>query len=184
MVVLGELRPPPPPTTPVAVLAADRPAGAVLAGRDVVLRGVPPTVVPEGAFRNLAGLAGRRLAVAVPAGLPLTAGLLVGPGLAAGAPPGTVVVPVRLADPGVGRLLRPGDAIDVLQGPTEGPGPASVLARDALVLARIADDDGPGLLGAPAGDDALLLVAVPRAAARLVSGAGAWAPLSAVLVAP
>jgi Flp pilus assembly protein CpaB len=183
MVALGELRPPAPPTTPVAVLAAARPAGALLGSRDVVVRRVPTTGVPDGALRSADGLPGRRLAVGLPAGHALTPGVLVGPGLADGAPPGTVVVPVRLEDPGVARLLRAGDVIDLLRAPVDAAGPAAVVARRALVLAR-ADDETGGILGGQDGSAPLLLVAVPRGAASLVSGAGVWAPLTAVLIAP
>lgn len=182
-VVVGELRPPAPPTTPALVLAAPRAAGAELGPTDVVVRDVPAGLVPDGALTDAADAVGRRLAVALPAGFPLAPGVVVGPGLADGAPSGTVVVPVRLADPGTARLLRPGDVVDLLQAPADAPGPASVLARGALVLAR-ADEQESSLLGG--GDDAapLLLVAVSHAAATLLSGAGAWAPVTAVLVAP
>lgn len=181
--MVQELRPPPPPTRPVAVLASDQTAGAVLTPRTVVVQHVPEAAVPDGALTDVADAVGHRLAVALPGGFPLARGVLAGPGLAEGAPPGTVVVPVRLADAGVARLLGAGDRIDLLQADGYEGAQARVLARSALVLAR-ADDAEPGLLGSPTVQAPLLLVAVSPAAATLLSGASTWAPLSAVLLAP
>lgn len=183
IVALDEVRPAPPPTTGVVVLARARDAGAVLGPGDLVLRAVPAGLAPDGALRDVSDAEGRRLAVALPAGYPMAEGVLVGPGLAAGAPAGTVVVPVRLADAGVARLLAAGDRVDLMQAAEEGGGPADVLARAALVLAT-AEEEAGGILDVGGSAAPLLLVAVTPGAARLVTGASEWAPLSAVLVAP
>lgn len=187
LVALDILRPPPPPTVDVVVLARPAVAGSVLSASDLEVRGIPIGLAPEAAVTALGDAVGRRLAVALPAGYPLAPGVIVGPGLADGAPPGTVVVPVRLADAGVARLLAAGDRVDLVRAPPEGGGSATVVARGALVLARAEDGGGSGGAGFfGTTDDAapLLLVAAAPDAARLVAGAGSWAPLSAVLVAP
>lgn len=180
---LHELRPPPPPTHDVVVLADAAPAGTRLAAAAVTVRAVPRSTVPDGALTSTSEAVGQRLVAGLPAGTVLSPGLLAGPGVAARAPVGTVVVPVRLADAAVAELLGAGDVVDLLSSPVDGPGEASVLARRALVLAREAGEGSGALL---AGDDGapLLLVAVPQRAATLLSGAGTWGPLSAVLVPP
>lgn len=183
VVAVEEVRPRPPALMPVVTLAAERPAGATLGRADLAVAPVPAELVPDGALADPGQAAGSRLAVGLPAGYPLSARLLLGPGLADGAPPGTVVVPVRLADPGVAAILGPGDRIDIHRAPGDGAAAAStVLARRAVVLAR-AEPESAGWLGAEATAAPLLLVAVPSAAATLVTGAGEWNPLGVVLVA-
>lgn len=178
------LRPPPPASLAVVVLTAAADAGGRVAPRDVELRLLPVAAVPAEALTRTSDAVGRRLVAGLSAGSVLTPGLLAGPGLAEHAPPGTVVVPVRLADAGVAELLRPGDVVDLLQASADAPGPAAVLASSALVLARGDEESGGSLLGGAETESPLLLVAVPRGAATLLSGAGTWAPLAAVLVAP
>lgn len=181
LVVVDEVRPAEPIRAPVLTLAAPRPAGSTLAAADLVLRAVPPDAVPDGAYTDPDEAIGARLAVGLPAGFPIGPSLLAGPGLAAGAPPGTVVAPVRLSDAGLARLLRAGDRLDLHRAPSDGGGgPSSVLARSALVLAG-AQDDSVGFLDTTT-ETPLLLVAVSEDVATLVTGAGGWSPLGAVLV--
>ena|GEM_PF-212695 len=132
-------------------------------------------------------LAGRRLAVAVPAGLPLVAGLLVDD--TATGPPGTVVVPVRFADAGVADVLAPGMRVDVVAAALHEGDEATRLARAAVVLARPggdADDGGSGggLLGggATTTDSTPVLLAVDPEESVALSGAAASRVLSAVIV--
>ena len=179
-VVLGELRPPEPVTTDVVVLARDVPAGSELAAGDLTLARLPELALVEAA-RTPAEVLGRRLAVGLPAGFPLTERVLVGPGLVAGLPPGTALVPVRLADPAVAAALHAGDRVDLMSATADsaaGAGGAEVVAADAVVVSRSEATAG-GLLGV---DEApLVFVAVPHAAVTAVVGASAWAPLRVVL---
>ncbi len=211
------LRAPDPPTVEVAVAARDLAADRTLTGGDVTRRVVPAALVPAGlvpAEHATAGegadpvedLLGRRLAVDVPAGLPVVPELLVDDDTAA--PPGTVVVPVRFADTGVAAVLRAGMRVDVVaSGLHDGAGPERV-ARDALVLGAPGigspDEDGDdggdagsgggsggGLLGgggtgggaAGAGDDDVpVLLAVTPEESIALGGASGSRALGAVIV--
>ncbi|NHT18828.1 flagellar biosynthesis protein FlgA [Cellulomonas sp. IC4_254] len=211
LVAVGLLRPADPPTARVPVAARDLALGAVLAAGDVRLTDVPLALVPAhlvdpdpdpGATRGRAApddagpggsaveaLVGRRLAVAVPAGLPLVVGLLVDD--AAAGPPGTVVVPVRFADAGVADVLTPGMRVDVVAAALHDGDEATRLARAAVVLARPGADagtgssgSGGGLLGggATASESAPVLLAVDPEESVALSGAAASRVLSAVIV--
>lgn len=201
LVAVGLVRPADPPTARVPVAARHLALGAVLAAGDVRLAEVPLALVPTGlrAGARDAGspptatgtdadaLTGRRLAVAVPAGLPLVPGLFVAD--AATGPPGTVVVPVRFADAGVADVLTPGMRVDVVAAALHDGDDATRLARDAVVLARPGDGDpaagsGGGLLGAgsAASESAPVLLAVAPEDSVALSGAAASRVLSAVIV--
>lgn len=209
LVAVGLLRPADPPTARVPVAARDLALGAVLAAGDVRLTDVPTALVPVGSAdraatpratatddppaREAAGsaveaLVGRRLAVAVPAGLPLVAELLVDE--AASGPPGTVVVPVRFADAGVADVLAPGMRVDVVAAALHDGDEATRLARAAVVLARPdrdadgASGSGGGLLGGgtASAESAPVLLAVDPEESVALSGAAASRVLSAVIV--
>lgn len=173
-VVVGELRPPPAPTSPVPVASRALTAGHVLDASDLDVAEMPSGLVPSGAPSSAEPLVGASLAVAVPAGLPIVDGLLAHD-LVTG-PPGTVVAAVRLADPAVAALLAPGSRVDVLAATDDGT-TGRPLARGALVVASAdpagheADDSAPPLL----------LAVAPGEAAAL-AGAGPSALLSAVIV--
>lgn len=146
-----------PTTVAVLVAARDLAPGAVVGPGDVRTVGLRPEVVPPSALRPGAGILGQAVAVAVPAGLPLTrSALSVGRVL----PSGTEAVPVRLADPGAAALLHPGDRVDVL-----------VAHGDGSTAADVAPADGAASGAAPAadatvvaGDVAVLSVPPPRTA--------------------
>lgn len=197
LVAVGVLRPADPPTARVPVAARDLALGAVLAAGDVRVAEVPLALLPAAltddgappASSAVEALTGRRLAVAVPEGLPLVAGLLVDD--AATGPPGTVVVPVRFADAGVAEVLAPGMRVDVVAAALHDGDEATRLAGGAVVLARPgADADGAGsgsgggLLGggATATDSPPVLLAVDPEEAVALSGAAASRVLSAVIV--
>lgn len=179
---MTELRPPPAPTEPVVVLARDVAAGAVLTEADVAVVDVAAELAPERALRDPAELIGGRLAVGLPAGLPLTGHVLAGPGLAAAAPDGHVVVPVRLADGAMAALLRPGDEVDLLTTAADAAGTvgaAQVVVAGAVVVSL--HDGASGGLLATEQSAPLVLVSLPREAAADVVGAAAWAPLRLVI---
>ncbi|MFK0169280.1 hypothetical protein ACIQU5_10790 [Streptomyces sp. NPDC090306] len=88
----------------------------------------------------------------------------------------TVTAPVRIADAATVRLLRPGDRVDVIASePSAAGGAARVVAHGARVT-RV-----PELLDGTAGLGALVLLAVPRADAAGLVGAGATARLAVTL---
>ncbi|WP_107409136.1 hypothetical protein [Streptomyces misionensis] len=87
-----------------------------------------------------------------------------------------VAAPVRIADADTVRLLRPGDRVDVVaaQDAAAGSG-ARVLARGARVTRVPRPPDGVAEGGA------LIVLAVPRATATALVGAGATARLAVTL---
>lgn len=179
--VVAELRPAPTPTAPVVVAARELAAGSALAAGDLRVAAWPEGLHSDALLADPQQLVGERLALGVPAGLPVTDSLVVGPGVAAGAPPGYVAVPVLLAD--VGGLLRPGDRVSLVAAAPDATGVAGgaeVVARDALVLAALPQATD-GLLGAGGGEAEVVVMAVPRAVATAVVAAGAWAPLRVLL---
>ncbi|SEE94054.1 SAF domain-containing protein [Ruania alba] len=186
LLLLGELRPGP-DTVTVTVTARDLPAGTVLTSAD--LREEQVLATPEGAVAG-GQLVGATLVAGLPAGMPIPETLLVGPGLIDAAPPGSVVLPVRLADPSLMALVRVGDRLDLYRAPSDAAGVAGessraeLVAESALVLGRMGAEDAPtGLLTIETGDESgVVIVAVPRDGATVLSGASSLAPVRAVLV--
>lgn len=124
------LRPAPAGSVRVVVTARDVAAGQTLTRGDLRYAQVPSAMAPASARTTLDRVAGRTLAVDLPAGVPVASTLL---GSAPRGPSGTVVATVRLADPQMVALLSPGDKVDVLASPLDG-GPGTVVARGAVVL--------------------------------------------------
>jgi Flp pilus assembly protein CpaB len=108
---LSAVRTRPTPGREVLVAAHDLPPGTVLTSGDVRVVLLPVLAAPPSALGPGTSLAGRDLAVAVPAGAPITTASL---SVARVLPAGTVATSIRLADPASAALLRPGDHIDVL----------------------------------------------------------------------
>lgn len=162
-----------PAGVPVAVAAADLPAGTVLTASDVAVARLPPEAVPGGTARDPASLVGRALAGSVRVGEPLTDVRLVGAGLTALLARDQVAAPVRLADLGVAALVRTGDRVDVLATPPDA-GAAQVVASGALVLAS---GDSP-TADATGG---LLVLAVDEPTAGLLAAAAASSTLTVTL---
>lgn len=176
------VRPAPPATVAVVVPARDVRAGAPLSTADLAVAHLPAGTVPAGTWSDVADADGRTPAVDLPAGQPLTPGLLVGEALRG--PPGTVVAPVRLDDPAVAALLAPGLRVDLVAARPEGGAGTTVAAR-ALVLPVPADapSSSAGLLGGPADDTGTpVLVAVTPDEAVRVAEASATARIVAVVV--
>lgn len=190
------------PTASVLVAARDLAPGTVLVAADV--RGVPlpARVVPPTALHPGDRVVGRAVAVAVPAGVPLTpASLSIGRVL----PPGTEATPVRLADPGEAALVAAGDRVDVLAAPGDAsadvplteptpadpagdsgssaaPGtapPVAAAARRAVVVASDVPVLAVPVADAGAGDQGgLLVVAATPAQAAILARAAAVDRLS------
>jgi Flp pilus assembly protein CpaB len=171
--LLLALRPPPAPAAargptlvPVAVAAADLPAGTRLTGQHLAVSRLPAETVPHGAETGPGPLLGRVLAGSVRAGEPLTDVRLVGAGLTDQLPADQVAAPVRLADLAVAALVHTGDRVDVLATAPEA-GRAEVVAGGALVLAAGA----PSATGSDAAGGLLLLAVDDATAARLAAAA-------------
>ncbi len=170
------------PAVPVAVAAADLPAGRVLTADDVLAAQLPADRAPAGISPDPAELTGRVLAAPLRAGEPITDVRLVGPGLWAAVPEGQVAAPVRLADLAVATLLRAGDRVDVLAAAGEAAQPSvEVVASGALVLTAPAPD---GEAGAAASDAGLLVLAVPPETAAALAAAAASGSLTVTLGRP
>ena len=172
---------PVPPGQSVLVADRDLPAGTVLEARDLTRVELPEA--PDAALGR-GDLVGQRLAVAVPAGLPLVPSLLVGAGVAEGAPPGTVVAPVQLADPALVQLLQVGDHLDLYLVPAAGgPGEAQLVTSGALVLSLLDSSEGAGgLLGSTGDQHSGVVVAADSADANLLTGANGLTSFRAVVV--
>jgi Flp pilus assembly protein CpaB len=121
---------PPAATVPVTVAAHDVGAGVVLRPDDVLTARFAPGTVPAGHIRDPVG---RQLAAPLRRGQPVTDTALLGDALVHGRPD-LVALPVRLPDTAMAELLRAGDEVDLVAADPQG-GPATTVARDALVLA-------------------------------------------------
>ncbi|HEU4945662.1 MAG TPA: RcpC/CpaB family pilus assembly protein [Kribbella sp.] len=155
---LTALSPAPAPTVAVLGAARDLPGGAVPSVTDLRTLHFPPDLVPTGAVRAGADVAGRVLAAPVRSGEPLTDARFVSPGLAARFGGGVVAYPVRLDDADIAALLRVGDRIDLYAATSSGSSTAGRLAADLRVIALPA----PGRRGgSPASAGALVVVAAP-----------------------
>jgi Flp pilus assembly protein CpaB len=179
----------------VLVAAHDLAPGTTLTASDLRAVRLPTPLVPPSALRPGARATGRALAVAVPAGLPVTtAALDVGRVL----PPGTVATPVRLADPGETALLVVGDRVDVLAAPTDptgtsGPGagapdadgsttgPAAAGAAPTVVAADVPVLALPSAAADSGDQGGLVVVATTSVQAELLAGAASADRLSVVL---
>ena len=136
-----------PSGTPVLVAVRDLAPGVALGPADVTVRLLPDELVPAGALREPAAVAGRQVVGGVRAGEALTDVRLLGAvaAVAAAGVPDAAGVPVRLADAGVAALLTPGARVDLVaagdrhaaavSAPSEAPGLPTVLAPGAVVLA-------------------------------------------------
>ncbi|WP_443333691.1 hypothetical protein [Streptomyces sp. CB02460] len=155
----------------------------------------PPLRVRVGAGQRLRRAMWRQRR-SMAAGLALTAAALAVSGLAgagdgghggdtaraasrerASPPVRLVSAPVRIADAETVRLLRPGDRVDVVA--SGGPGAAAearVVARGARVE-RVPSAEA----GGPSGEGALIVLAVPRATAAGLAGAGISGGFAVVL---
>ncbi len=170
---ISVLSPAPPPTVSVLAAARDLSGGSTLRAEDVRLVAVLPGSVPAGAMRDLPRVIGRVLAGPARAGEPITDVRLVGPSLLDGYGGKLVATPVRIADAEAARLVRTGDAIDVLAAaPVADAGTAEARLVAAGVRVVVPGDDDGALSDGGFGEGAMIVVATtPETAARLASAA-------------
>jgi Flp pilus assembly protein CpaB len=152
----------------VVIAAHDLSPGLTLSAADVKIEKRSTTTVPDGAQASIDELVGATLAGPARRGEVLTDVRVLGSrlaGLAAG--PDARVVPLHLADAAVLDLIRPGDVVDVMGAPEGGSDvkPTQV-ASDAIVVLV-----SPKQKAAGSGDDRVVLVALPAAAAHALAAA-------------
>ncbi|HPX35559.1 MAG TPA: SAF domain-containing protein [Mycobacterium sp.] len=157
---------------PVAVAARDLSPGIALTADDVRTENRSAATLPDG-IQSTDQLIGSTLAGPARRGEVLTDARVLGSrlaGLSAGRD--ARVVPLRLSDSAVLDVIRAGDVVDVL-GATTGaasggdPHPRVVAANAVVVLVS---PNGPASTRGP-GDDRVVLVALPAAAATALAGA-------------
>jgi Flp pilus assembly protein CpaB len=152
----------------VVVAAHDLSPGLALSAADVKLEKRSATTVPDGAQTTVDALVGTTLAGPARRGEVLTDVRVLGSrlaGLAAG--PDARVVPLHLADAAVLDLIRPGDVVDVMGAVDAGTDAKPMLvASDAIVVLV-----SPKPKTAGAGDDRVVLVALPAVAAHSLAAA-------------
>lgn len=168
--VLALAPPTPAARSPVLVAARDLAAGVTVGVGDVAVRRWPSEIVPAATLTDPAEASGRVLVGAARAGEALTDRRLAGAGPDAG--PGAAAVAVRLADAAVAVLLLPGRRVDVVAAGERADAP-SVLARDAVVIAVLAEDER--------GKGRLVLVALPRETATRVAAGSLAQPVAITL---
>lgn len=177
---LSALRPPEPTRVPVVAAATDLAGGTELSESDLTTVALRPAVVPAGAIRPPADIAGRTVAGSVRSGEPLTDARLVGASLLTA--DDLVATPVRIADRGITGLLQNGDRVDVLAAQTRGDAAgetARVVAPDVRVVTvpdRAESDRGPAV-----GEGALVVLATTSDEAAELASAAVTSRLSVTL---
>lgn len=168
------LRPVEAESVPVLTAAHDLTTTDEITGSAVTVRVFPAALVPDDALASDTDLSQHRLNTPVSQGEVLTSARLAEPA-AAEYGTGLVAAPVRINDPGVAELVSPGTRIDVLAtadadfGLGSTAGAATVVASDCPVMAVPEPE---------AGNDALLLIAVPEDEAQQLASSATHGHLS------
>lgn len=182
MLLVRALVPPAPATVPVLVAARDLTAGAPLTHADVTVRESAADGAPPGVLAAPGEAVGLPLAVALPAGTPLTRSLLVGPSFTDEAPEGTLTLALALPSEGQAHLAQPGRTVQLLVTPPGGERAERV--GSALVLATVAPSaatTGASMIPAPTGTSLpTAYVAVTPSVAMVLAGADASGTLTVV----
>ncbi len=153
---------------PVVVAARDLGPGIALTAEDVRLEKRLAQTIPDGAQIDLGAAVGSTLAGAARRGEVLTDVRLLGSRLAEStAGPDARLVPLHLADTALVDLVRPGDVVDVLAASdTDKDAHPRVVATNAVVVLASAKQKAQA-----AGNDRVVLVALPAGAANAVAAA-------------
>jgi Flp pilus assembly protein CpaB len=152
----------------VVVAAHDLSPGLALTVADIRLEKRSATTLPDGVQTTIDALVGTTLAGPARRGEVLTDVRVLGSrlaGLAAGAD--ARVVPLHLADAAVLDLIRPGDVVDVMGAADAGTDAKPTLAASDAIVVLVS----PKQKAAGAGDDRVVLVALPAAAAHSLAAA-------------
>jgi Flp pilus assembly protein CpaB len=152
----------------VVVAAHDLSPGVALTAADMRIERRSATTVPDGSQTTIDALVGTTLAGPARRGEVLTDVRVLGSrlaGLAAG--PDARVVPLHLADAAVLDLIRPGDVVDVMGAADAGTDAKPTLAASDAIVVLVS----PRQKAAGAGDDRVVLVALPASAAHSLAAA-------------
>ena len=157
---------------PVTVAVRDLSPGVTVTSQDVEIQKRTAATIPDGTA-GLEQVVGSTLTGAVRRGEILTDARVLGSRLAElSAGRDARVVPLHLSDSAVLDVIRAGDVVDVLGAAmgagTGGEGGPRLIATNAVVVGVSADSDGK--YGGP-GNDRIVLVALPAAAATALAGA-------------
>ncbi len=152
----------------VVVAARDLGPGIALTADDVRLERRSAQTIPDGSQLDLGVVVGSTLAGAARRGEVLTDVRLLGSRLAEStAGPDARIVPLHLADTALIDLVRPGDVVDVLAASdNDTDAHPRVVAANAVVVLASAKPKGQA-----AGNDRVVLVALPAGAANAVASA-------------
>jgi Flp pilus assembly protein CpaB len=152
----------------VIVAARDLSPGVALTADDVHLEKRLATTVPDGSQVDVGAVVGSTLAGPTRRGEVLTDVRLLGRRLAEStAGPDARIVPLHPADSALIDLVRPGDVVDVLAASdTDSQAHPHVVATNAIVVLVSAKQKAQA-----AGNDRVVLVALPAPAANAVAGA-------------
>ncbi|PND56503.1 flagellar biosynthesis protein FlgA [Mycobacterium sp. ENV421] len=152
----------------VVVATHDLSPGLALSADDVTVEKRSAATIPDGAEVSADDVIGATLAGPARRGEVLTDVRVLGSrltGLSAG--PDARVVPLHLADAAVLDMIRPGDVVDVM-GAADGAGDVKpTLAATNAVVVLVS----PKQKAAGAGDDRVVLVALPAAGAHALAAA-------------
>lgn len=152
----------------VVVAAHDLSPGIALTADDVKIESRSAATLPDGTRYAAADVVGATLAGPARRGEILTDVRVLGSrlaGLTAG--PDARVVPLHLADAAVLDLIRPGDVVDVLGALSSEPDAEPRLVAAGAIVVLVS----PRPKGVGAGDDRVVLVALPASAATALAGA-------------
>jgi Flp pilus assembly protein CpaB len=154
--------------TDVVTATHDLSPGVTLTADDIGVERRSATMVPDDTLRTVDAAVGATLAGPARRGEIITDARVLGSGLSGlAAGPDARVVPLHLADAAVLDLIRPGDVVDVLGAVSAEPdAEPRVVATNAIVVLVSARGKSVG-----AGDDRVVLVALPAAAANALAGA-------------
>ncbi|WIM85812.1 SAF domain-containing protein [Candidatus Mycobacterium wuenschmannii] len=162
----------------VVVAARDLGPGAELTADDVRLETHSALTVPDGSATDVGAVIGGTLAGPARRGEVLTDVRLLGRRLAeSAAGPDARIVPVHPSDGALIDLVRPGDVVDIVAA-AEGSTQASphVVATNAIVVSVSAKPKAQS-----AGNDRVVLVALPAVSATAVAGAALVATVTLTL---
>lgn len=163
----------------VVVAVRDISPGTALSAADVALESRLATTLPDGASVDLTTALGATAAGPVRRGEVLTDVRLLGRRLTeATAGPDARLVPIHPADSALAELLRPGDVVDVVAASeaagTEPSAGSRVVASGGTVVMVSAGQKSTG-------EDKVVLIALPTAAAQAVAGAALLEKVTLIL---
>ncbi|MCW2748757.1 MAG: hypothetical protein JWP10_1899 [Nocardioidaceae bacterium] len=165
-----------PTTAGIAIVAAARdvPSGHVLAEGELRTVELTSSVIPDGAERDVADVAGRSVAAPLRKGEVVTDVRLLGSSLLKGYPAGSVLVPVRIEDPATLTGMGVGDRVNVVAVDPGEELAAQIIARGLPIVAipEVGPDDR--------GDGVVVHLVAPEESAVILATAGITSSMALV----